>query len=244
MKNFCYFSFIHLFVFFTSAIAQNTNDDLSKKVIEQVAVYYAGGEYRAVINSLEYTLPQLNESAKPEAHKYLALSYAALGNIPTAREHFRTALSLNAKMILDTAMVSPDIMELVWQVKKDISREGAMCSCFIPGWGQMAKGETRKGCIVLGGSVATVVTSVLLWFIAEDRHDDYLALGYDDQARMDSYYHAYDRWYKAALLSSTVFAGIYVYGFYDALSVNKTSITDQFDDIKSKRVRIGYKIKF
>jgi tetratricopeptide (TPR) repeat protein len=244
LKDTRFCNLLCIFILCSGVLAQNSKENLYQKIIEQATKDYVEGQYQAVISSLEYASPQLAESVKPEAQKYLALSYAAIGNISAAKEHLRIALRLDPKMALDTAAVSPGIFELFYQVKKDMAREGAVCSCFIPGWGQMAKGETRKGCLVLGGSIATVVTSALLWLVAEDRHNDYLALGHDDLAQMDAYYASYDRWYKAALLSSTVCAGFYVYGFYDALSVSRSGSTDQYNDLDSKRIQVGYYMDF
>jgi tetratricopeptide (TPR) repeat protein len=106
--------------------------DLSKTIIEQVKNDYNDSDYWTVIETLKEKMLQLSEQVKPEAYKYLALSYAAIGDMAVARKHFKTALAMDPKLSIDAEIKSPDVENLLMSVKKKWHARGNLLLLFIP----------------------------------------------------------------------------------------------------------------
>ena len=98
-----------------------------------------------------------------------------------------------------------------------------MCSCFIPGWGQMLKGEDAKARMIMVTSGVTFLSSTISWVITQSKYNDYIDLGPDEIDRMDEVYRTYNRWYRTSLVASAIFLGIYAYSIYDAMFAGTTT---------------------
>lgn len=198
------------------ALSQTTDESLDA-VLDVAKQYYKNGAYTDAIDTFESILVQLQDSARIEAHKYLAFSLIAIGDYETAHENFKKALKLAPRLKLDQANTSPQILNIFRKAKQERAFESAMCSCFIPGIGQVLKGEETKGKIVIAVSGLTFAAVMFSWFVADTKHDFYSDLGPDDIDIMDHAYHDYNRWYKTSILFSALFTSVYVYSIIDAM---------------------------
>ncbi len=224
--------------------------DENKNLIDQAKGYYQEKEYRIVIQTLGNILPQLDKTSKIDAHKYLGFSYVRMNDKISAKEHFKILLKLNPDFTLDPADADSSIIAMLNAVKKEIAQESAICSCFIPGSGQLLKGEEKKGKLLMLGTSLSLVSSTLAWVETYNRQIHYLGLGPDSVEYMDKYYNDYNKFFKISIASTSVFAGIYIYCILDALFAN-TEIKVLDNRTKSlyftpepKSTKIGYKITF
>ena len=212
--------------------------------------YYQTENYTGTIKTLENALPELNETEKMEAHKYLGYSYAKINDKILAKEHFKALLKLNPKFKLNKEDADSTVIKILNDVKKEIAQESAMCSCFIPGAGQLIKGDEKKGKLIMLGASLSLVSSIYFWAETENKKNDYLKLGPDSIEYMDDYYNIYNRWYHISLLSSSVFTGFYLYSILDALHIDKeVDIANEGSRSlnfipEMHSVKIEYRIKF
>ena len=152
---------------------------------------------------------------------------------------------------LDSETVKPEILKVFELAKEERAHEAAMCSCFIPGWGQMLKGDDAKGRVIMIASGITLFATTMSWIITQTKYNDYASLGPDDVNRMDELYETYNRWYRTSLFTSTIFLSIYVYSICDAMF---TKTKPQSPTAKSKegfscildneRISINYTLSF
>ncbi len=235
-------------LFFINFIIVQYTDSIPDDLLKRVNIEYEKRNYVQVIEMLEDTIEHFDRRQKSTAYLYIGLGYSVLGFSGLATESFKKLLKINPAFKLDPAMAAPLVVYQFNAAKKEIASESAVCSCFIPGTGQMLKGEDRKGKIIMSGAAASFVFSVYSWTITDDKHNQYLSLGPGDTTKMDEYYNVYNRWYKISVTSSCVFGLIYIYSFLDAMMLNnKIGLTTDskyrfwFD---GNYFRLGYTIKF
>lgn len=206
--------------------------------------------YSGALKILETTLSQLNKAQNQDIHLYMGLSYVAIGSYAEAHEHLRIVLKLDPDFSLMSTLATPAAIKTFNAVKKEIARESAVCACFIPGIGQMLKGEDRKGKMIMLGSAMSFVSSIGLWMRTEGLRSDYLSLAPDEIDKMDEFYNGYNRWYKASLISSSIFGIIYLYSFFDAMFANtkvrivSNSTNGFYHQLQEKEFKMGYHIGF
>ncbi len=223
--------------------------DENKSPIEQAKDFYQEKEYTTVIKTLENSLPQLDRADKIAAHKYLGFSYAKINDRVSAKEHFKILLKLNPNFTIDAKDMDSVIIKILNDAKKEIAQESAVCSCFIPGTGQLIKGEERKGKLIMLCTGLSVASSVLLWLETESKQRDYLSLGPDSVEYMDRYYNNYNKSFRISVFSSAISAGIYIYSILDALFGNtKVKITQDpgsfYLSPGNESIKVEYRIDF
>lgn len=211
--------------------------------------YYESGAYSRSITKLESALPFLEGNTLVEAHTLLAFNYVVVGDKANAIEHFKHALTKYPDLQLDAYGATPEIMAVFEEARKEKAYESAGCSCFIPGIGQILKGDDQKGRAILAASVITLGGTLISWSIADSKHSAYASLGPDDIDQMDSVYNDYNRWRKITIVSGVLFVGIYTYSIFDAMlwikpsrrrtSNSRAGIILQYDGDNTK---IGYAI--
>lgn len=153
-----------------------------------------------------------------EAHKYLAFSYAKIADNTKSGEHFRLLLKIKPRWKLNPEDSSPEIDQVLITTKKDMAKEAGMCSCFIPGIGQIMEGDNKKGIIMMTTSSAALLMSLASWIVTDNNHHYYLRIGPNDTCQMYAAYNRYNAWYRASLASTAVFLGVYIYNICDAFS--------------------------
>ncbi|MCX7994281.1 MAG: tetratricopeptide repeat protein [candidate division WOR-3 bacterium] len=238
--------FILLAFFCSLGTGQQVTGDSLLKMLDRAKVYYNNGEYENAIKQLEVALQylkQLNQNEQVEAYKYLAFSYVAFGNKEKAKEQFKKALSLDPKLELDPATVSPKIIKVFEEAKaemvpvvsppappspkpvqpavqsKSVSISGALLrSCCLPGWGQLYKGESSKGKKMAIAAVVLFPTTLLATSIQNARHEDYLNVEPGNEDEMDRAYNEYRLWYNISAICWLSYLGLYGYNIYDVLT--------------------------
>jgi len=178
--------------------------------------HYHEGEYISALSVLQNNLYFFQGKTLFEAHKYLAFCYASINENNDAADHFRIVLRMNPRWKLDPLDSSPEIDRVLITTKGDMAKEAGMCSCFIPGIGQMMKGENNKSVLIMSSSGATFFISLVSWLITSDKHNNYLSVGPGDPSALKKAYHSYNSWYHTATISSAAFLGVYAYSVIDA----------------------------
>ena len=232
--------------------AQETNEDSIAILLKDAKDYYNEGEYPAVISILGGILNDLEGSSVSEAYTYLAISYVAVGDRTAAKEHFRKALRFGSKLILDPAVESKEAISIFDETKREVAGEAAMCSCLLPGSGQMMKGDNRKGQIIMAVSAVTAITSILSWTVTQGKGQTYWNLGPDETDKLEQTYNEYNKWYGRSLLITASFFCIYLYGIIDAFvydaghssTFTRSMKSGLILEPSSKGISIGYNVDF
>jgi len=240
---------IFLGIIFGLCSGQQVSGDSLLKMLDKAKLYYNNGEYENAINQLESALQylkQLNKNEQVEAYKYLAFSYVAFGDKEKAKEQFKKALTLDPKLELDPATVSPKIIKIFEEAKaemvpvtpvpqpvqppqtkpvepivkpKSVSTSGALLrSCCLPGWGQLYKGENAKGKTMAITAVILFPTTLIATSIQNVKHDNYLNIEPANKDEMDRAYREYRIWYNISAICWLGYIGLYGYNIYDVLT--------------------------
>lgn len=180
----------------------------------------------------DYTPAQL-----AEVHTVLGLMAYADGAEGEARRQFEAALSLDPGLELDPLLVSPKILAFVddvraqqaqrpsrpagdaeaarYVVQPDPRPPAAMRSMLVPGWGQLYKGESRKGWALVGAwgvAAGGAVTAHVLRGRAEEAY-----LDEDDPARVADRYDRFNTWHRVRNNAALAAAGVWLVAYVDAL---------------------------
>lgn len=239
-------------LFLDFGLAQTVDEDSITILLEAAKDCYNEGEYAAVIDILGRISNDLEGSSVSEAYTYLAISYVAVGNKTAAKEHFKRALRFSPRLILDPAVVAKEAISIFDETKREIAGEAAMCSCLLPGSGQMMKGDNRKGQIIMAASAVTAISSILSWTVTQGKGQTYWNLGPDDTDKLEQAYNEYDKWYGRSLLISASFLCIYLYSIIDAFMYDAGHNSTFTRSMKfglilepsSNGISIGYNVDF
>ncbi len=218
----------------------HAQDKASQLLKELHAAYdrldYAEAETKA--NEALQAYQQLSVEQLAEVHTTLGLIYFTQNRTLEARRHFESALSLRPELDLDPNFVSPKILQFFEQVKTEWTARrstpadqapaearyiiltdprpaATLRSMVFPGWGQLYKGQRRKGWVLAGLWGASLVGSVATTVARNRAQDRYQAE--TDPDRIEARYDTFNRWHKVRNGFLSVSAAIWVYGFVDAL---------------------------
>jgi hypothetical protein len=220
------------------ALAQRTG----AQRVEAIRAAYQRFDYAAAQAEAEGVLEdyaQFSSGELVEVHTLLALIAYAQHEPVEARAQFLSALSLDPELELDPLLVSPKILAFFEEVKaeapsvqpadagataatryvlvSDPRPAAALRSMLVPGWGQLYKGETTKGYVLMGLGSAMVLGAATAQVLRARAEDDYLAE--QDPALIEDRYEAFDRWHKARNGLLLGAAAVWAYAFVDALIV-------------------------
>ncbi|UCD06523.1 MAG: hypothetical protein JSV98_04645 [candidate division WOR-3 bacterium] len=201
---------------------QTSEHDGQELVLASAREHYENGAYARAITQLETIFPYLEGESIIDAHILLAFNYVAIGDEASAVAHFKGALTQNPELNLDEYDTTPEIRAVFKEAAQEQAYEFAGCSCFIPGIGQILKGDYTKGRVIIAASAVTLAGSLVSLSIADGKRTTYLSLGPDDLDRIEEAYDDYNRWRKITILSATAFLGVYVYSIVDAM-ISRTS---------------------
>lgn len=100
-------------------------------------------------------------------------------------------------------------------VTRNYGARGLWRSLLIPGWGQIYKGSTAKGCIILGSTAICVIGAV----VADNQRSDYVKKinHTHDSSLIKSYRTKRDHWTTGRNVCIGAAAALYVYNIIDAL---------------------------
>ncbi|NIR50890.1 tetratricopeptide repeat protein [candidate division KSB1 bacterium] len=172
-----------------------------------------------------------------EIHKILGIIYYSQNKPEQARVHFQNALSLTPTLTLDPLYVSPKILDFFKKVKARHAEDGrdtdevrtnvryvlvedprpaaAIRSMLLPGWGQLYKGETTKGRVLIALWGVGVIGSVTAHFKREQAQDSYLSE--TDPQRIESRFNTFDSFHKLRNNLLLFSAGVWLYSYLDAI---------------------------
>ena len=229
-------SILNLFIFsLIVPICAGQNTAVSETIRQIEHEFVNGNVYEAEILALKALHSEVSYSASElfEIHKYLAFCYVAYGQRDKAVKEFLEVLKINPEYRFDKQIYSPKIIEvfesalqeynlqksLKPQAKNLTSHEiqinAGKRSLIFPGLGQMYKGDTKKGYILIGSETVSLCALVFSQWQLESSHDEYLNAV--NPADIEKKYDRYDFFYKARNISAAAVAVIYVYGFFDSV---------------------------
>jgi len=196
---------------------------------------YAVAEKEAVAALKEYQ--RFDPEQLVEIHRILGLIYFSENKPSKARLQFETALSLNPDLQLDAMFVSPKILEFFDEVKREWSLKqsadsimlrpvryivlqdrrpaAAVRSMILPGWGQMFKGQKRKGIVLTTAWSALVAGTVATHLLRQSARDDYLAE--TDRDKIESRFSTFNKYHKLRNNLFVAAVGVWLVSYVDAL---------------------------
>lgn len=197
-------------------------------------------DYEAATDSATLALrspEQYSVSELAEIHTILGLIAYSRDGEAEARSEFINALRLAPDLQLDSLLVSPKILSVFNEVRAELERpregpaeqassvryvivedpraEAALRSMLLPGWGQLHKGERRKGLFLLGTWSAAVAGATITFFGRRSARRAYEDADTVDEA-LDRY-DPYNRWHQAHQAVLVGMAGVWLFGYVDAL---------------------------
>ena len=199
--------------------------------VKEVETLYNQGSYELVIQkSREITTrdTSLDRSNLIELHKLTAFSYVALDNNYEAMKEFKAVLTIDPGLTLDPYLVSPKILDVFDEARKELSREqhmsdtlktidtqqlvlpdlklrtAALSSIAFPGAGQLYSGARTKGWVFVTVEGASLAGLILTQLFTVKAHKEYQNATQPDQ--IETRYKIYNRWFQ----SRNIFAGLSV----------------------------------
>lgn len=244
-----------LFFFVSVFIYQTISGQVFDSDIIQVKVLYESLEFNRAINSGQRLLKSNQELNKEELvtiHNYMALSFYNIGKIDSARSHFLTLLSIQPDFELDPINVSPKIISFFEQIKKEVKKSqtentigytkyvfledlrpaATFRSALIPGWGQIYKNQKKRGYIIGGAFITSLIATGTSIYFEKDTHNKYLDSTTPNT--IEENYKTYNSWFKKRKLFTITTISIWAVAILDALwapypqatlSVNKHNVS-------------------
>jgi hypothetical protein len=169
-----------------------------------------------------------------ELHKVIGFVTFSTGRLNEAENSFRSALSIEPDLQLDSLYVSPKILaffrdvkarflteapepgrqEIRYLVLEDRRPAAAVRSLFVPGWGQLYKGERRKGILMLTTAGGTALGALLTHFAMNNAHDRYLEA--TEPGEIASRYDRYNTLYRVRNTLFLATAVTWAWSYFDA----------------------------
>jgi len=242
--------------------------------VEDLWDAYQQLDYEAATDAASIALrrpEQYSVGELAEIHTILGLIRYSRNDEAEARSEFISALSLDPDLQLDSLLVSPKILRFVDDVRAELDQpredptapsssvryvvvedpraEAALRSMLVPGWGQLHKGERRKGLVLLGTWSASVAGATITFFGRRDARRAYEDADTVDEA-LDRY-DPYNRWHQAHQAVLIGMAGVWLFGYVDALldrqpgsSVRPPSRVDLLPAATPSTVGVHLRIRF
>ncbi len=203
---------------------------------------YEQGYFQEVIGIAEKALGDTAGFAQDEIiyfRTYLAFSLVAMGQEDGAIERFKQILTVKPKLELNPEFVSPKIIEVFKRAQAEFFRaasngdqrptllfekgrpgkfQGIWRSSLWPGWGQSARGETRKGRILKWGAAgvaAGVGLAVLGTYVSHQRY-----LDATDPGDIEAKYKTYNSWYRTRNFTVNLAVSFWAYNILDLIVSN------------------------
>lgn len=188
-----------------------------------------------VVAALE-TYERFSPAELSEIHVFYALILYARNDLAESEVQLSQAIQLTPTLDLDPLVTPPQLFavfgklkenqqkasaqpleptEVRYVVLRDLRAGAAMRSMLVPGWGQLYKGEQKKG-VIMTGLWATTAGGALVAHIRRNQTRDYYRAS-TTQAETQDRFGAFSTWHKVrnSLLAGA--AGIWVYSYVDAM---------------------------
>ncbi|MBN2012085.1 tetratricopeptide repeat protein [candidate division KSB1 bacterium] len=188
---------------------------------------------QSIAESILVNWQQYRPSDLETVHKVLGVILYSDGDLQQAQRQFEQAIQLNRQAELDPVYVSPKIITFFNEIKAAYQpesgqqtqvryvlapdrRPGAvMRSALIPGWGQIHKGQVRKGWVLITAATASTVALVGTAWQTQQKRDLYMDA--TTPIAIESTYNTYNTWYKRRQVSGYIMGALWSVAIIDAL---------------------------
>ena len=171
-----------------------------------------------------------------EIHVLYALVLFARGDAEAAASQLDQALQLTPSLELDPLDTPPQLLSVFKTLQEDRLRQdqmlppssdirylviedrradAALRSMVLPGWGQMHKGERKKGSVVMGLWLVTAGGSLVAHIQRNQAKDHYDAS--TTQAQTQARFEAFSDWHKVRNNLLLGAAGVWAFGYIDTI---------------------------
>ncbi|MDX1740901.1 MAG: hypothetical protein R3178_06390, partial [Rhodothermales bacterium] len=170
-----------------------------------------------------------------QVHTIAALVHIARNRPSAAKPHFLSALSIDPDLELNPTIASPQALELFRSAQAEMrsadSRASpsaitylrvydprpaaAYRSMLVPGWGQIYKGQRKRGYLFMGLWGATAAGTIAAHIVRHDREQAYL--DETDPTQVPSRFDDFNRWHKVRNNLAIGAALTWVVSYLDAL---------------------------
>lgn len=165
-----------------------------------------------------------------EIRKLLAFCYVALDDRPSAKTEFLKVLEANPRTTLDPMLVSPKIISVFEEAKREfrnkppeektfdpkaLQLQASMRSLILPGWGHWKKGQKTRGSVFLAAQGITLGSWIGLAVHTNSLRDDYRSETVP--AEIESSYQDYKDAMRFRNIAGIAALVVYVGAFFDTL---------------------------
>ena len=203
-----------------------------RSAYERVDLGIAEQRIKEALDNYEQFSP--NELA--QIYVFSALVNYAQDNRSEAESQLGLALQLNPRLEIDPIITPPGLVEIAEELKKVMASTGnaveeqpelrylvvsdprpgaALRSMVVPGWGQVYKGQKRKGYNLLGLWGVTAGGTIAAHILRANAENKYLDASTSSEAL--NLYDDFNRWHKVRNNLFIAATGVWVYSYIDAL---------------------------
>jgi tetratricopeptide (TPR) repeat protein len=206
--------------------AATQNGGASADPVALAARYYQARQYDFAIQ--QYNAALARNPNNDKAYQGLGNCYYAKGNKPQAVNAYKRALQVNPNntgLKAFLARYAPEAAQAsgvqVASGPKDWT-DPLWRSAVLPGWGQSFNGETTKGWILGGLTIATLVGTVGTYIVgdaARSNYQNFTGTGNAaaDQSTEDGYYNTWDQMAQVNNILALSFLALYTFNLVDAI---------------------------
>ena len=189
---------------------------------------------------------QFSPSELAQIYVFSALVNYAQNNRTEAQAQLGLAIQLNPEVEVDPILAPPGLVEMAARIKTLMAESGneleeepelrylvladprpgaALRSMILPGWGQLYKGQKRKGYSLVGAWGLTAGGTLVAHILRASAENDYLDAATTDEALR--LYDDFNRWHQVRNNLFLASAGIWVYSYIDALVFNAPQLENR-----------------
>ena len=233
-----------LFALLTAAApawAQYSN----REVITEIRQAYVRIDFDTAETRIEEALDRFERFSPEELaeiHFFAALIHYARDDVDKAASEVEVALQLNPALTADPLLTPPGLQDIVgitraalpepdssdlsaadlrYLILEDRRPSAAMRSMLVPGWGQLYKGDRRKGQILIATWGITAGGALTAHFLRQDAERRYLDA--NTQEEVFDRFETFDRWHKARNNLFIAAVAVWLYSYVDALLLPPSS---------------------
>jgi hypothetical protein len=187
-------------------------------------------------------VPNISDSVRVVAEKWIAFSLVGQGKSLLAGDHFALLLKLNPKFELDPILTSPKILAVFNETKAHLAAhvnpemdtvavhplrqamEVSFRTIVFPGWEQLHTNRTTAGYLFLGGGIGTLGAGITFEALRSSARSEYLSA--TTASTIKAKYSTYNKYYKAEAYAFSAFALIYIASEIDVFgNANSASLS-------------------
>lgn len=229
-------------VIFLIQITSSYSQTIHKDIL-QIRLAFQQLDYQTAKSSAEKVLQawqQYNVTELIEVHKILGVIAYSEGNLIEAQTQFEHALSLDETSELDSVLISPKIISFFNKTKASFKNQtpisaatqfryillpdhrvnAVLRSLVLPGWGQIYKGQKKKGKILLATSGICICTWGTFYILQKKAHNKYLDAS--KPVEIEERYQEYNRLYKSQRICAYITGALWLYSIADVLITQPT----------------------